>query len=148
MFVAYCEVIGFGPEGIKDLAKFQAPLNDLALRYASPHLAIALDLAAAASCFSGMIGGISAAGRILFALSRGGLSAKLAKVHEVHGTPALSVTIAAILIAVPFLLWAPFAGSGNYYSYTSTIGVLALILIYIAVGAAETLEAWRERKPL
>ena len=148
MFVAYCEVIGFGPEGIKDLAKFQAPLNDLALRYASPHLAIALDLAAAASCFSGMIGGISAAGRILFALSRGGLLAKLAKVHKVHGTPALSVTIAAILIAVPFLLWAPFAGSGNCYNYTSTIGVLALILIYIAVGAAETLEAWRERKPL
>ncbi len=148
VFVAYCEVIGFGPEGIKDLAKSQAPLNDLALRYASPRLAIALDLAAAASCFSGMIGGISAAGRILFALSRGGLSAKLAKVHEVHGTPALSVTVAAILIAVPFLLWAPFAGSGNYYSYTSTIGVLALILIYIAVGAAETIEAWRERKPL
>ena len=37
-------------------------------------------------------------------------------------------------------------GSGNYYSYTSTIGVLALILIYIGVGAAETVEAWRERR--
>jgi hypothetical protein len=34
-------------------------------------------------------------------------------------------------------------GSGNYYSYSSTIGTLALILIYIGVGAAETVEAWR-----
>jgi hypothetical protein len=37
-------------------------------------------------------------------------------------------------------------GSGNYYSYTSTIGVLALILIYIGVGAAETVEAWRAHR--
>ena len=44
VFVAYCEVIGFGPRGIRDLANSQAPLNDLALRYASPKLAIALDL--------------------------------------------------------------------------------------------------------
>src|SRR6202167_5367103 len=52
IFVAYCEVVGFGPRGIRDLGASQAPLNDLALRYASPQLAIALDLAAATSCFS------------------------------------------------------------------------------------------------
>ena len=62
VFVAYCEVIGFGPGGIKDLANSEAPLNDLALRYASPRLAIALDLAAATSCFSGMLGGLAAGG--------------------------------------------------------------------------------------
>ncbi len=146
VFVAYCEVIGFGTNGIKDLGQSQAPLNDLALRYASPRLAIALDLAAAASCFSGMIGGISAAGRILFAISRGGLSPALSKVHPVHGTPAPAVSVAAMLIFLPILLWAPFSGSGNYYSYTSTIGVLALILVYIAVGTAETIEAWCEHQ--
>jgi hypothetical protein len=37
-------------------------------------------------------------------------------------------------------------GAGDYYSYTSTIGVLALILVYIGVGSAEVLEAWRERQ--
>jgi amino acid transporter len=148
VFVAYCEVIGFGPDGIKELAKSDAPLNDLALRYASPQLAIALDLAAAASCFSGVLGGLAAAGRILFAIGRGGLSPALAEVHSVHGTPAPAVSLAAILMIVVFVLWAPFVGAGNYYAYTSTIGVLALILVYIGVGGAEMVEAWREHRPL
>jgi amino acid transporter len=147
IFVAFCEVIGFGPDGIKDLAKSNAPLNDLALRYASPQLAIALDVAAAASCFSGVLGGLAAAGRVLFAIGRGGLSPSLAGVHRVHGTPAPALALAAILMMVSFILWAPFVGAGNYYAYTSTIGVLALILVYIGVGGAEMLEAWRERRP-
>jgi len=147
-FVAYCEVVGFGADGITALGKSDAPLNDLALRYATPRLAIALDLAAAVSCFSGMLGPLAAAGRVLFALGRGGLAPRLAGVHPVHGTPAPAVALSAILIIVPFLLWAPFVGAGGYYSYTSTIGTLALILVYIGVGAAETVEAWREFRPI
>jgi amino acid transporter len=145
-FVAYCEVIGFGADGIKALGKSEAPLNDLALRYASPRLAIALDVAAAVSCFTGMLGPLAAAGRVLFALGRGGLAPALAAVHPVHGTPAPAIALSAILVIVPFLLWAPFVGAGDYYSYTSTIGVLALIGVYISVGAAETVEAWREHR--
>jgi amino acid transporter len=145
-FVAYCEVIGFGADGIKALGKSEAPLNDLALRYASPRLAIALDVAAAVSCFSGMLGPLAAAGRVLFALGRGGLAPWLGGVHPVHGTPAPAIALSAVLSLVLFLLWAPFVGAGNYYSYTSTIGILALIGIYISVGAAETVEAWREHR--
>jgi amino acid transporter len=148
VLVAYCEVIGFGLNGIKDLAASEAPLNDLAVRYASSQLAIALDLAAAASCFSSLLGGLAAAARILFALGRGGLSATLADVHPVHGTPAPAVSLAAILLILPYVLWAPFTGAGNYYSYLSTTGVLALILVYIGVGGAEIVESWRERRPL
>lgn len=147
-FVAYCEVIGFGPGGIQALGKSEAPLNDLALRYASPRLAIALDVAAAVSCFSGMLGPLAAAGRVLFALGRGGLGPRLGAVHPVHGTPAPAVALSAILIIVPFVLWAPFVGPGNYYSYASTIGVLALIGVYISVGVAETVEAWGEHRVL
>ncbi|HKN10974.1 MAG TPA: APC family permease, partial [Pseudomonadota bacterium] len=148
VFVAYCEVIGFGPQGIKDLASSQAPLDDLALRYASPHLAIVLDLAAAFSCFSGVLGGLSAAARILFALGRVGLSATLAGVHPVHRTPSPAVSLTAILIVVPFLVWGPITGAGNFYSYASTIGTLALILIYVGVGAAEMVEGWREQRAI
>jgi amino acid transporter len=146
-FVAYCEVVGFGPHGIRDLAKASTPLNDLALRYASPRLAIALDLAAAVSCFSGVIGGLAAAGRILFALGRAGLSPALGEVHPVYRQPCAAVSVAAIMIIVPFVLWGPFAGAAGFYSATSTIGVLALILIYIGVGLAEVVEAWG-RRPL
>ena len=144
VFVSYCEVIGFGAAAVHDLAKSAAPLDDLSVRYVSPHLAIALDLLAATTCFAGIIGTISAAGRVLFALGRAGLSPKLAEVHAVHGTPAPAIAVAAILTIMPFVLWAPFAGAGNYYSYTSTIAVLALILNYIGVGGAEVVEARRE----
>ncbi|HWS66930.1 MAG TPA: APC family permease [Steroidobacteraceae bacterium] len=147
-FVAYCEIVGFGAVGIKELAKSEAPLNDLALRYASPRMAIALDLAAAISCFSGMLGALAAMGRVLYALGRGGLAPSMGEVHEVHGTPAPAVSMSAFLVVLPFVLLAPFVGAGNYYSYASTIGALALILVYISVGAAETVEAWRERRPV
>jgi amino acid transporter len=147
-FVAYCEVIGFGAGGIKALAKSEAPLNDLALRYASPGAAIALDLAAATSCLASVIGSLAAAARVLFALGRGGLAPALGEVNAVHGTPAAAVSMSAILVIAPFLLWAPFIGAGNYYSYTSTIGTLALILVYGGVSSAEMVEAWRENRPV
>jgi amino acid transporter len=148
VFVAYCEVIGFGAGGIKALAKSEAPLNDLALRYASPGAAIALDLAAATSCLASVIGSLAAAARVLFALGRGGLAPSLGEVNAVHGTPAAAVSMSALLVIAPFLLWAPFIGAGNYYSYTSTIGTLALILVYGGVSGAEMIEAWRENRPV
>ena len=143
-FVSYCEVVGFGPDGMRELANSEAPLDALSQRYVSGRLSIALDLAAATTCFSGAIGAIAASGRVLYALGRVGLWRRLAEVHPVHGTPAPAIAVAAVLILLPFLLWAPFAGAGNYYSYTSTIGVLALLLIYIGVGGAEVIEARRE----
>jgi amino acid transporter len=146
VFVAYCEVIGYGTDGLKALSNSQAPLDDLALRYASPRLAIFLDLAAATSCFSGALGALAAAARIVFALGRAGLAPALAAVHPVHRTPSAAVSLTAILIILPFIVCAPFTGAGNYYSDSSTIGVLALILIYIGVGAAETVEGWRDRR--
>jgi len=148
VFVSYCEVVGFGAAGIKNLANSEAPLDDLAQRFVSPRLSIALDLAAATTCFSGAIGAIAAAGRVLFALGRGGLSAKLAEIHPVHRTPAPAIAVAALLNILPFVLWAPFVGAGNYYSYTSTIAVLALMLNYIAVGGAEIVESHREGRPV
>jgi amino acid transporter len=148
VFVAYCEVIGYGTQGLKALANSQAPLDDLARRYASPRLAIFLDLAAATSCFSGALGGLAAAARIVFALGRAGLAPALAEVHPVHRTPSAAVSLTAIAIILPFIVCAPFTGAGNYYGDSSTIGTLALILIYIGVGAAETVEGWRDRRRL
>ena len=111
-------------------------------------MAIALDIAAAATCFTGILGGLAAAGRVLFALGRAGLSTRLAAIHPVHGTPAPALAVVAILIILCFVVWAPFVGASDYYSYTSTIGALALILIYIGVGTAEVVEALREKRPI
>jgi amino acid transporter len=143
-FVSYCEVVGFGPDGMRELANSDAPLDVLSRRYVSGRLSIALNLAAATTCFSGTIGAIAAGGRVLYALGRVGLWRRLAEVHPVHGTPAPAIAVTALLIILPFLLWAPFAGAGNYYSYTSETGALSLLLIYIGVGGAEVIEARRE----
>ncbi len=148
IFVAYSEIAGFARQGLDGLAHSQAPLHDLALRYAAPPLAIALDVAAATSCFCGILGGLAAGGRVLFALGRAGLSPRLAQVHATHGTPAPAITSTALLILLPFLAAGPVTGAGNYYSYSSTVGVLALILVYIGVGWAEVVEARRARQPL
>ena len=148
VFVAYCEVMGFGAAGIKDLASSPAPLNDLALRYGSQDFATALDLATATCAFSGVLGGVAAAARVLFALGRVGLAPALAVVHARHGTPTRAISCAALMVGGSFLLWAPFSGAANYYAYLSTIGTLSLILIYVAVGAAEMVEAWRHERRL
>jgi amino acid transporter len=91
---------------------------------------------------------LAAAARLLFAMGRGGLSPVLAGVHPMHGTPATAVSLAAVLLSLVFLAWAPFAGAGSFYSYVSTIATLAVILVYVGVGGAEVVEAWRERRLL
>jgi amino acid transporter len=148
VFIAYCEVVGFGPTGIRELAKSEAPLNDLALRYVSPQMAITLDLLAAGSCFSGVLACLAASARLLFAFGRVGLSPALAAIHPVHGTPSSALSFATLLVVIPFVLWAPFIGASNFYSYVTTIGVLALILVYIGVGGAEVVESWREQRKI
>jgi amino acid transporter len=107
IFVAYCEIAGFGSAGIRDLASSQAPLNDLALRYTSPALAIGLDLAAATSCFCGVLGCLAAAGRVLFALGRAGLSPALIGVGSaevLEAWRARQQSWSAICTAGPLLL--------------------------------------------
>ncbi len=144
--VSFCEVMGYGVDHLQALAHAEAPLDYLAEHYVSRSLSVLLDLAAATTCFSGAIGAISGGGRVAFALGRAGLATRLAYVHPTHGTPTTAIAWTALLNIAPFLCWAPFAGASDYYSYTSTIAVLALILDYIGVGVAEVVESGRERR--
>jgi hypothetical protein len=86
-FVAYCEVLGYGFRGSRLWPTHRH--RWMIWRCATPlrELAIGLDFAAAVSCFSGLLGGIAASGRMLFALGRAGLSSVWPIVHPTHGTP-------------------------------------------------------------
>ena len=143
VLVSYAQVVGFGPgpDGVKALSDSQAPLNDLALRYASPGMAVAIDLAAALSAFSCTLGSLSAAARLLFALGRGGHWGGLGDVHPRYGTPGRAVLVSGGVAMAGLLLWAPLTGAADYYGYTGTIGALALILVYLAVGVAHAMPA-------
>jgi amino acid transporter len=143
VFASYVQVVGFGLSNMKALAADSAPLNTLALKFGSPAFATVLDLAAAISAFSCVLGCLAAAARMLFAVGRAGLAPPLGTAHPRHGTPAAAVLTLGILMIAGVVLWAPFVGAGNYYGDMGTIGTLSLILVYMAVTGAEAVDAGR-----
>jgi amino acid transporter len=145
-FIAFVEVIGFGFSDLSLLASADAPLDTLSARYASRPLSVALDLAAAITCFSGTIGALTAGARILFALGRAGLHSGLAQIHPTFGTPTRATALSTIGVVLPIIIFGRGVMPGDLYSYTSTVAVLALILSYAGVGCAEMMEAVRESR--
>jgi amino acid transporter len=145
VFTAYAQVIGFGLGNMKALANAAAPLNDLALRYVSRDYATVLDLAATISAFSCVLASLSAAARMLFALSRAGLAPGLATVVPQYGTPGRAIITTGGFMLAGVLIWAPIVGGSNYYGDLGTIATLLLILVYMAVTAAAARYAIRQR---
>jgi amino acid transporter len=148
VFASYVQVVGFGLGAMDALAADSAPLNTLALRFGSRGFAALLDFAAALSAFSCTLGCLSASARMLFALGRAGLAARLGAVHETHGTPGVAVLIVGGIMLTGLVLWAPLVGPANYYGGMGTIGTLALILVYLAVTVAALVAALRAGRSL
>ncbi len=148
VFASYVQVVGFGLANMKALAADSAPLNTLALKFGSSGFATILDLAAAISAFSCVLGCLSAAARMLFALGRAGLVPALGNAHPRHGTPGAAVLTLGIVMIAGVVIWAPFVGAGDYYGDMGTIGTLSLILVYMAVTGAEAVDAAQTRKSL
>jgi amino acid transporter len=145
VFTAYTQVVGYGLGNMKALAAAAAPLNTLALRYGSRDFATVLDLAAAISAFSCTLASLSAAARMLFALGRAGLAPGFGIVNPTYGTPGRAVLATAGLMLAGVLIWAPMIGGSAYYGDMGTIGVLALIIVYMGVTAAAARRALRQR---
>ena len=148
VFVSYAQVMGYVLDQMQALGNAVAPLNDLSIKYVSMNFATAMDIAAALSAFSCLVGSLSAAARLLFALGRAGLAPTIGKVHPVHGTPSVAVIFCSVLCLIGILVWAPLRGAGNYYGDLGTIGTLALILVYMAVTGAELADALGAGRPI
>jgi len=148
VFASYVQVMGYGLANTEALAHDSAPLNTLARKFGSRDFATALDLAAAMSALSCVVGCLSAAARMLFALGRGGLAPSLGKATARHGTPGAAVLTMGALMMAGALIWAPRIGASNYYGDVGTIGTIALILVYLGVTSAAAVSAMGTRKPI
>lgn len=145
VFVTYAQVMGFGVDFTNDLAKSSAPLNDLANKYVSRGFATVIDLAAATSAFSCVLGSLSSAARLLFALGRSGSARRMGALHPLHGTPSTAVLLTGLLCLCG-LACAPLTGPSKYCGDLLTIGTLALVLVYVGVNAADLTESFAARR--
>jgi amino acid transporter len=144
--VSYAVVLGFGLSRMDALAASQAPLDELARARIGPGFALVLDTANAISAFASVLGALTATVRVVFALGRGGLSARLAVLDRKHHTPAPAIFLCVLAALATLCATLPFARPGEDYGYISTVATLALILVYGAVSSAEALEAAQRRR--
>lgn len=140
VFISYAQVVGFGLDNAAALAADPAPLDTLAVRFVSRGFAVMLDLAAAIGAFSCVLGSLSAAGRMLFALSRAGLAPSTKPVSL-----ARSILLCGAVAMVCLLAWGPKAGPSGFYGALGTIGTLAMILVYMGVALSQAKEASKFR---
>jgi amino acid transporter len=147
LIVSYAQVVGYGLDHVQGLGQAIAPLDELSTRFISGVFAGFLDFAAASSALSCVIGSLSAAARVLHALSRSGLAPSLAEVDDRHGTPARSIAMIGMVNLVCLLLWGAWSDDAMSYGGNIVIvGTLSLILVYISVTAAQAADAIRRRR--
>jgi amino acid transporter len=154
LVVILAQTLGFGtdPAGVAAFSGSSSPLGDLSKRYVGAALEDAINLGATLSAFASALGTATAGSRILFALARDGLpGSPLGRTSPRSGAP---VGALAIVMTVGFagLIAQRLAGTNaaNAFFYPGTIGVLSLLVAYIAtnLGAIRHLFIRARRRPL
>jgi amino acid transporter len=138
-FVMLSQTLGFGTNeaGVAAFAGSGSPLGDLSKTYVGAGLEDAINLGAAVSAFASALGTATAGSRVLYALSRDALrdTHPLARISTRSGAP---VGALALVMAVGFggLIGQRIAGTNavNAFFYPGTIGVLSLMVAYIATN--------------
>lgn len=132
--------LGYGtdPAGVAEFQSSGSPYGDLAGAYVGTWLAALLDLSACLSLFAILLGTVSAAGRILYALGRDSGSSRGVARLSPSGAPvvALAVAVAATL-AIVLVERATGAEVLDATFWALTAGTLSLLAAYVlaTVGA-------------
>jgi len=154
LVVILAQTLGFGTDaaGVKAFAGSSSPLGDLAKSFVGAGLEDAINLGATISAFASGLGTATAGSRILFALSRDGLpSSPLGRVSPRTGSPVGALAV-VMTVAFAVMIGQRLAGTNaaNAFFYPGTIGVLSLLVAYIAtnVGAIRHLFVRARRRPL
>jgi amino acid transporter len=147
--VTVAQTLGFGTDaaGVNRLTHSTSLLADLSATYFGGWSGDVFDALAIASALGGALASIVASSRILFALSRDlAPSSVLARVSEASGTPhnaAVCVLVAAIAGYAAMRVVFHASGSDAFF-WASTLGALALLIVYllVAVSAGGALIRW------
>jgi amino acid transporter len=154
-FVILAQTLGFGTDeaGVAAFAGSSSPLGDLSNEYVGSLLEDLINLGATVSAFASALGTATAGSRVLFALSRDGLrdSHPLARISTRSGAPVGALAL-VMLVGFGGLIAQRIAGTNavNAFFYPGTIGVLSLMVAYIAtnLGAIRHLFLGTVRRPL
>jgi amino acid transporter len=138
-FVILAQTLGFGTNeaGVSAFAGSSSPLGDLSKAYVGSGLEDGINLGATISAFASALGTATAGARVLYALSRDSLrsSHPLTRISARSGAP---IGALALVMTVGFvgLIGQRIAGTNavNAFFYPGTIGVLALMVAYIATN--------------
>jgi amino acid transporter len=150
ILISYTQAVGFGLDdnGVGAFAGSTSPLVDLAKTYLGTSMAVVISLGATVSAFASALGTGLAASRLLFALGRDGFGpSALGRVHPRYASPYMAVAV-VMSIAIVFDLILVEQTGANVFAYAGTVGVLSLLLVYLAtqVGAIKLfwgLGRWR-----
>jgi amino acid transporter len=138
-FVMLSQTLGFGTNeaGVAAFAGSSSPLGELSQEYVGAVLEDAINLGATMSAFASALGTATAGSRVLFALSRDSLrpTHPLTRISTRSGAPVGALTL-VMIVGFGGLIAQSLAGTNavNAFFYPGTIGVLALMVAYIATN--------------
>jgi len=148
------QTLGFGTNeaGVMAFASSSSPLGDLSKTYVGTGLEDAIDLGATISAFASALGTATAGTRVLYAISRDSVpSSPLTRVSARSGAPVGALAL-VMAVGVAGLIGQRIAGTNavNAFFYPGTIGVLSLMVAYIAtnLGAIKHLFLDAIRRPV
>jgi amino acid transporter len=154
LFVILAQTLGFGTDeaGVAAFAGSSSPLGDLSKSYVGAGLEDAINLGATISAFASALGTATAGSRVMFALSRDGMpGSPLGRASARTGAPVAALAV-VMTVAFAGLIGQRLAGTNaaNAFFYPGTIGVLSLLVAYIATntGAIAHLFVRARRRPL
>jgi amino acid transporter len=154
LIVILAQTLGFGTDaaGVKAFSGSQSPLGDLSKAYVGDLFEDLINLGATVSAFASALGTATAGSRILYALWRDGFGERgLGTTSPRTGSPARALAV-VMTVGLVGIVGQRLAGTnaGNAFFYAGTIGVLSLLVAYIAtnVGAIRHLFLRGRRRPL
>jgi amino acid transporter len=138
VIVMMAQSLGFGidQQGVDEFSGSSAPLGDLSKSYVNTTMAQAIDAGATVSAFASALGTASAGSRMLFALTRDGfLSRRLGEASRRTGAPANALAVVMVAAIAAFVAMRINGTTlANAFFYAGTIGVLSLLVAYIATN--------------